>query len=87
MANSSRKILHGVRFEGKTYAPGMEDELAGVLPSNEAERLVARGHLEGAWAPTVPLIADPVATEPAKDQDQPKAAKPDTEKKMKKEKE
>jgi hypothetical protein len=50
MANSSRKILRGVRFGGKTYIAGMEDELAKVLPADEAKRLTKKGHIEGKFS-------------------------------------
>ncbi len=64
MANSSKKIVRGVRFGSKTYTAGMEDELAKVLPSDEAKRLAGKGYLEGAWkaesmqAEAAPAIAD-----------------------------
>ena len=49
MANSSRVIIRGVRVNNKTYTSGMEDELAKVIKPADAERLVNKGHLEGAW--------------------------------------
>lgn len=49
MANSSKKIVRGVRVGRKTYAAGTEDELAKVLEPKDAERLVGKGYLEGSW--------------------------------------
>lgn len=63
MANSSRKIIRGVRLKGKTYTDGMEDELAKVLPAEDVERLTKKGYIEGSWSGTaVPAKA----AEPAK---------------------
>jgi hypothetical protein len=50
MANSSRKIIRGVRVDSKTYTPGLEDELNKVLSAETAKRLVDKGHLEGGWS-------------------------------------
>lgn len=50
MANSSRKIVRGVRVGNKTYAAGMEDELVKVLSAEDATRLAEKGHIEGSWA-------------------------------------
>lgn len=49
MANSSRKILRGVRWDGKTYTAGLEDELAKVLKPEAAQRLLQKGHIQGSW--------------------------------------
>lgn len=46
---SDRVINRGVVIGGKTYTPGQEDELAEVLPQDEADRLVEKGYLEGNW--------------------------------------
>lgn len=49
MANSSKKIIRGVRVGNKTYTTGMEDELSKVLPSEASKRLTEKGYIEGSW--------------------------------------
>lgn len=49
MANSDRKIIHGVHLGSKLYVPGMEDELDAALPASDVARLIEQGSLEGKW--------------------------------------
>lgn len=73
MANSSKKIIRGVRVGSKTYTTGSEDELAKVLPANAAARLLEKGHIEGAWPKLTPeaepssTAAPAITPEPGKD--------------------
>lgn len=46
---AERKIIRGVRVGTQTYTPGMEEDLSSVLTQSEADRLMAKGHLEGKW--------------------------------------
>jgi hypothetical protein len=50
MANSSKKIIRGVRVGSKTYTAGMEDELDIALSAAELQRLSDKGHIEGKWS-------------------------------------
>lgn len=50
MANSERKILRGVRANGKTYTEGMEDELLIAISAEDAKRLIDKGYLQGDWS-------------------------------------
>jgi hypothetical protein len=62
---SDRVIVRGVRVGGATYAEGQEDELAEVLPQDEADRLVEKGYLTGNWKGSGKK-AEPTKTDPAK---------------------
>lgn len=45
----NRKIVRGVRLDGRLYKAGEEDELAGVLSAAQLKRLSGNGALEGDW--------------------------------------
>jgi hypothetical protein len=71
MAKSDRVINRAVRVEVpreggkssfKTFKPGDEDDLAEVLSNEEAERLVAKGYLEGNWTGKGKAKAEPART-------------------------
>lgn len=47
MAKDNRQILSAVRFGGKLYKDGMEDELQTDLSREEIQRLLDRGAIAG----------------------------------------
>lgn len=58
MAEKEKKIVRGVRLGSKVYTAGMEGELAEVLKPEDAERLAAKGHIEGQWGKSQPKADD-----------------------------
>jgi hypothetical protein len=63
MAKDNREIVHGIRMmvpsaegrrlpQSKTYATGMEDELAAAFTQAELNAMLERGDITGTWKST-----------------------------------
>lgn len=63
MAKDNREIIHGIRTilpaepgkklpQSKTFASGMEDELAAAFSQAELNKMLERGDITGNWKST-----------------------------------
>lgn len=69
MAKDNREIIHGIRVlvenlnrktaSSKTFASGMEDELAAHFSQPELNAMVERGDLSGNWKSTKGKVVAP----------------------------